>query len=447
MRKSTSMSAPGFTAAASLYKTSVSYAAFRETAGMGYIEVVDTGGSVFQAAGSLTFQDHSGLHFGPSIFHDHSTLRRCGGLGDPCCWAPFQNVPAFGPYVSCNEGLGCDISTGKCVAPCGGVRQVCCDGPETRAPKWTVDGKVYSPEYAGLREMCNQGGCDLQMHRCGIPCGTQDNDPCCPPDGKQASAHCVGLNLECVFDSGTVTSGTCHACGSQGKPPCRRGCDFGLGIRDGLCDICGGYLQPPCDQGCNPGLGSYVGLCFPCGDIGEIPCDTYCNGDLGIKNGLCAVCGWHDQPPCDGGCNEGTTPIWGGVCTPCGADGQPPCPNGCRLYRKLVNGVCRYCGHVGQIACDSGCGPGLFVINGLCANVPMPATCGSVGEGCVADNLPGWHCCQNPNATELCVNGTCRACTPHGKECWPGSTLTCCSDGDICKLDQISGKIICDVPG
>jgi hypothetical protein len=444
------MSAPGFTAASSLYKTNASYTALREGSRGGNATIFDGGGWTIPLAGSPTFQDHSNLHAGPSIFHDRSTIHRCGGLGGPCCKAPFQNVAAFGPYVSCNEGLGCDISTGKCVAPCGGTGQVCCDGPETRAPRWTVDGRVYSPNYPGLREMCNQGGCDLQMHRCGIPCGTQDNDPCCPPDAKQATAHCVGPNLECHFDSVPATSGTCHACGSQGKPPCRRGCDFGLGIRNGLCDICGGYLQLPCDQGCNPGLGSDVGLCLPCGDIGEIPCDGGCNGGLGIKNGLCAVCGGQDQPPCDAGCNEGTTLIWG-VCTRCGSVGQPPCSGGCRYSWaiKVVNGVCRLCGNPGQIPCDSGCNPGLLLINGLCASAPVPRTCSSVGEPCAPDNLPGWHCCQNPNAPEVCVNETCRACVPHGQECLPYSTWICCgaNDGDICKLDQSSGKIVCDIPG
>src|SRR4029453_2316025 len=98
---------------------------------------------------------------------------RCGGLGQPCCHAPFQNVPAFGPLVSCEQGLGCDITINKCVSPCGGPGQVCCDGPQTRAPKWTADGKVYSPNTWDMQEMCSAGACERQTHRC-FACGTAE---------------------------------------------------------------------------------------------------------------------------------------------------------------------------------------------------------------------------------------------------------------------------------
>jgi hypothetical protein len=63
----------------------------------------------------------------------------CGGLGDVCCRPPAlaaaESTPVFGPLVSCGRGLGCDITSDRCVQPCGGTGQVCCDGPETRALK------------------------------------------------------------------------------------------------------------------------------------------------------------------------------------------------------------------------------------------------------------------------------------------------------------------------
>ena len=65
---------------------------------------------------------------------------KCGGQGEACCKPPGTHPASLGPLVSCKVGLGCDVTTDRCVAPCGGTGQVCCDGPETRAPKWTADG-------------------------------------------------------------------------------------------------------------------------------------------------------------------------------------------------------------------------------------------------------------------------------------------------------------------
>src|SRR5664279_719656 len=117
----------------------------------------------------------------------------CGMLGGPCCEAPHQNLPAYGPLVSCDQGLGCDVATKTCVAPCGGPGQPCCDGPDTSALKWTADGAVYSPNWWNVREMCT-GACDKQTHRC-FTCGMTDLSPCCPPDAAQATARCRGTDL------------------------------------------------------------------------------------------------------------------------------------------------------------------------------------------------------------------------------------------------------------
>jgi hypothetical protein len=316
------MSFPGFTAETSLYATSASYAILATNYGR------STGGVITGTGWAPVFgRDSAWLeHPGGWPF-----FRRCGALGEDCCRAPIQN-PDSGPYVSCQDGLGCDITTGKCVSPCGGTGKVCCDGPGTRATKWTPDGKVYSPNTWNMREMCDQGACDRQSHRC-FACGTQDGAPCCPPDAAQATARCIGTHVECEFDPvGFFVSGTCRGCGIKGKPPCRWGCDPGLDIRNGLCDICGGDSQSPCDRGCNRGLG--------------------------LAHGLCAECGGQGQPPCDSGCNSGTILI-NGVCTACGDEGQPPCagmtchgdlhPNIDILSNRLLCTV--FCGHFHQYAC------------------------------------------------------------------------------------------------
>jgi hypothetical protein len=375
----------------------------------------------------------------------------CGGLGNVCCRAPSALAnPAFGPLVACQEGLGCDITTNKCVKPCGVTGGVCCDGPETRAPKWTADGKVYSPNTFNMREMCDAGACSVQTHRCSA-CGTTSGGACCGPDAAQATARCIGDRLECKFNNDAATSGICLKCGIKGNPPCRWGCDPNLDLRNDLCDICGADMQPRCDRGCNPGLEVAQGLCRHCGDAGQIPCDRGCKYPLDVKNGVCAACGWNGQPPCDRGCNVSMKPI-SGVCRPCGGSGQPPCGQTCTPPMKMANGVCRFCGANGQIPCDSGCNPNLVVKNGLCTVPPTPPPpstpiCATVNEACVPDNKPGTHCCQQPGP-QICNFGFCKACVPHGQVCALGGTQICCnaSAGDVCKLDVPSGQAICDIP-
>jgi hypothetical protein len=372
----------------------------------------------------------------------------CGGLGEACCKAPGTHSPELGPLVACKNGLGCDITTNKCVQPCGANGEVCCDGPETRAVKWTADGKVYSPNTWNMIEMCHAGACDIQTHRC-FSCGVTDGQACCPPDAAQATARCIGDYLECEYSYFSYKVGTCRACGSRNKPPCRWGCDNGLELRKGLCDICGADQQPPCDRGCNLGLHVANGLCRQCGGNNQIPCDSGCNYPLKIKNQLCVVCGGNNQQPCDFGCDFGMKNI-NGVCKPCGNTGQPPCAQTCNYPLKPVNGVCMPCGANGQIPCDSGCNHGLVVKNGVCAlpTPEQPQTCATLNQPCVANHVSGMHCCEN-GAPLLCVYGQCRACVPHGSECALGATQLCCDakNGDSCVLDQASEKVVCGIPG
>lgn len=381
-----------------------------------------------------------------------SPFARCGALGEACCRAPeaVQNVAVFGPLVSCQEGLGCDLASGRCVAPCGGTGQPCCDGPETRALKWTADGRTYSPNSWNMREMCTAGACEKQTHRC-FGCGTGDGQPCCPPDAAQATARCVGDRLTCIFDPDSFgESGTCYACGVRGHRPCPWGCDAGLGLRHGLCDVCGGDGQPPCDGGCQAGLAVAQGLCRQCGGNHQIPCDFGCRAGLGLKQGRCEMCNGPGQAPCDSGCSAGTR-LSNGVCVACGRDGQPPCANGCVYPLRVAGNLCRSCGAQGQIPCDIGCDQGLIVSGGRCVKPPGTAPgeiCATAGEACVADFVAGKHCCRTGGPL-LCVYGKCWPCVPHGEECKVGGSWICCSekDGDSCVLDQASEKVICGIPG
>ena len=252
------MNIPGFSAEASLYKTS------RHYRGSGEFDQAD--GSIYPALSISDFLKSSlGLADLVATTRDLGSLGYvdnpfpfaipCGALGKACCRAPAgsQNISAFGPLVSCQERLGCDITTNKCVSPCGGPGQVCCDGPETRAVKWTAAGEIYSPNSWNMREMCDTGVCDKQTHRC-ITCGTQTGGPCCSSDASQATARCfrdaqTGNRLVCNDPWGSAGS-YCVECGKGGQPKCSTSgeapCDDGLVEResDGTCVFCGWAGHP-----------------------------------------------------------------------------------------------------------------------------------------------------------------------------------------------------------
>lgn len=372
----------------------------------------------------------------------------CGALGEGCCRPPGSvSSPGVGPVVACDTGLGCDVSTNTCVSPCGGTGQVCCDGPDTRATKWTSDGKLYSPTGPFVRDMCNAGACDPVSHRC-FACGNADSQPCCGPDAQQATARCVGENLHCEFTAGSFdTRGICRACGIRGREPCPWGCEDDLGVRNNLCDICGAANQPPCDNGCKAPLGVVHGLCNACGNLNQVPCDSGCRGGLGVRNGLCEACGGANQPPCDNGCKTGTRLI-DNICRACGGLNQPPCTSGCNYPLRVAGGVCQQCGALGQIPCDVGCNSGLVIVNNRCQQpTGGPTTCSTQGQTCVADFVSGMHCCQGGGPL-LCVYGQCKACVLHGQQCVNNGSQICCDakDGDICRLDQASGTATCDIP-
>jgi hypothetical protein len=314
----------------------------------------------------------------------------CGALGKPCCRAPAasQNIPAFGPLVGCQQGLGCDLTTNTCVSACGGPGQVCCDGPETRAAKWTADGKIYSPNSRNLREMCDTGVCDKQAHRC-ITCGTQDGGPCCSSDAAQATARCfrdakTGNRLVCNDRWARDAGGICLACGKSGQPKCLTAgespCDDGLVEResDGICVSCGSVGQPTCDRG------------EPCRDGESVP---------NLSFSECLPAGGPNQP-CRpdghfGGCNyQGLFCNNGHICQSCGNPGEICCPpgnlkyevshnTGCQQPAECVNNRCFACGEVDFPVCPGKdpCRNDSVAVNGWCRSAAPPPGGGGGGGG------------------------------------------------------------------
>ena len=369
------MRLPKFNAERSLYKTSRHYrmiGKFGQVAGTIYpaLSINDLVGS---SLGLSDLVAKSSRDFGDLIYVDSPlpTAVSCGALGKACCRAPAasQNVPAFGPLVSCQKGLGCDITTNKCVSTCGIPGQVCCDGPETRAPKWTADGRIYSPNSRNMREMCDTGVCDKQTHRC-ITCGTQAGGPCCSSDAAQATTRCyrdakTGHRLVCN-DS---WAGNCVECGQVGQPTCKT--------------------------------------------TGEAPCD-----DGGVeKNGLCVFCGWAGQPTCDRGepCRGGHSvpDRWFNECIAAGGPNQPCRPDGGCDYQGLFcnnSRICQSCGHPGETCCAPGNLDNLVSGNTGCL---QPAEC--VNNRCFACGqkdlpvCPGKDFCRD--GSEI-VSGWCRGAPP-----------------------------------
>jgi len=375
------MSTPGFTAETSLYRTSASYHSLAI-------------GSDRLISGIIT-DNRWTPHFGSDVIsvEPPTFLYSCGALGKACCRAPHQDVPAFGPLVSCQQGLGCDITTNKCVSTCGGPGQVCCDGPETRATKWTAAGWNYSPSDPNLREMCDAGVCDRQTHRC-ITCGTRDGGRCCSSDAAQAIARCFR-------DAKTDHRLVCIA--------------RWVGDAGGMCVECGDGGQPACET------------------VGESPCaDGYVE-----RNGLCVPCGWAGQPTCDLG-----EPCRGGhsvpnrsfsECLPAGGPNQPCRPDGGCDYQGLFcnNGrICQSCGHPGEICCPPGRLDPIVSNNTGCL---QPAVC--LNNRCFAcgqENMPvcpGSNYCSDGSES---VNGWCRPCGKEGQVCCRSLSIYC-DPGMTCK--------------
>ena len=76
-----------------------------------------------------------------------------------------------------------------------------------------------------------------------------------------------------------------------------------------------------------------------------------------------------------------------------------------------------------------------------------PPACAQASEACVADFVAGKHCCQAPATPNplLCVYGSCKTCIPRGQQC--SKNQTCCTYGDVCRLDVETQKETCGLGG
>ena len=271
----------------------------------------------------------------------------CGSEGKSCCRPPesLQNSTNLGQLVNCKQDLGCDISANTCVSPCGREGQVCCDGPETNAPRWTEDGKVY--QSTGMaRDMCQSSYCNKTTRRCVTnKCGMNIGDACCPPQPSIGVASCLNSSLYCKFETDKQDSGICQPCGEAGRPACDKdyGCREGFAEnKDGICVPCGTSSgQPICDRG------------DPCRDDRLVPHP--------LTHTTCVDAGGLDQPCMKGNqcaigglrCNEQ------GICGGCGKRGENCCSgNYCQSTTVSIGCItdrCRECGEEGQPCCGTDC--------------------------------------------------------------------------------------------
>ncbi len=328
----------------------------------------------------------------------------CGDEGHACCGPSPANRSELDPPF-CNKTLGCNILTNRCESPCGQVGQVCCDGPDTDAPR-----KGLSPNSRLLKPMCEASVCDGTKRRCVTDCGMKAGEPCCGPQPPLAVASCINPSLTCHFDDVSSKSGLCRPCGGNGQEPCPgEHCQPKLVVAGGHCVPCGAKGLPSCNDGCDPPLVEDLksGLCVPCGTYGVRSCENGCQPPL-VPKGFEKLCYYVPQP-------------------------TPPAP-------------------LGAVGGGSGSG------KGSPSNPPSGNTgksnsplCANIDSVCVDSHQSGIHCCGE---NVICNYGYCKACVPHGAECLPHQTQICCDakNGDICTLDQSatqqSGRdvVTCGIP-
>lgn len=163
-------------------------------------------------------------------------LMFCGAAGQRCCSEYRGSAGVIGP-THCNVGLGCNIATNTCEAPCGGANQVCCDGPETVAAQGGPFYRQSDGTFVPRKQMCVVGACSNSSRRCDSGCGASAGAACCGPQPSLAVASCQGA-LACRFSDVSMSSGTCEACGKVGQlmcttsPRCEDGSDA---LEDGTC--------------------------------------------------------------------------------------------------------------------------------------------------------------------------------------------------------------------
>jgi hypothetical protein len=211
---------PGFTAEASVYRTSGSY------------RTVVSGASVMAPSDSISLPAFSWAdlisHSMIDLMGDIDILwNRCDTPGSPCCRADSEVKT---PH--CHKGLGCNLTTNQCER-CGGPGQVCCDGHFTGFSLKGYTGFLLDP--SERISTCDPGlRCDATLAPDGISwvgtrrcqsCGTKTGGPCCAPDTSYGLGRCFtdatsGDRLVCN-DPWAGALGACVPCGKwAGQPAC-----------------------------------------------------------------------------------------------------------------------------------------------------------------------------------------------------------------------------------
>jgi len=193
---------------------------------------------------------------------------RCDLPGRLCC-APDASVKT----LHCEGTVGCNVVTGRCES-CGGVGQVCCDGPFTDFSNKSYTGiSIDSTERftscdAGLR--CDATSTDginwVGTRRC-QQCGSREGGLCCAPDDHYAFGRCnpdsqTGKHLAC--DVPYSAQGTCVAC----EPLCYRSCPRRCGQQ------CPGDCSP-WDPGPCPNTVCYLECMDECQSACDIDCADF----------------------------------------------------------------------------------------------------------------------------------------------------------------------------
>lgn len=278
-------------------------------------------------------------------------------------------------------------------------------------------------------EVCDLGGCALNCAggstKCGNACVDVQNDP----------AHCGNCDTTCaageVCDNGTcalVCSGGSTQCGAscvntQNDPnhcgACNNLCAFGEVCNQGTCGlVCtGGTVK--CGSSCAnvatdaANCGSCFNTCGPAQVCSNGVCSLVCGGGTTKCGGSCVDTS-KDQFNC-GGCANVCGPglaCQNGTCTLVCGSGTTKCGNAC----VNTQNDSAHCG-----GCDNPCPQGQVCSAGVCTVVCGPGTT-QCGASCVDVQNDPTHCgnCQTscgpyPNATAVCVAGSCASFCNEGQ--------------------------------
>jgi len=377
----------------------------------------------------------------------NTNVNNCGSCGTVCNLANATATCTSGScqIASCNSGYedcnsspgdGCEINTNTNVNNCGGCGTVC-----------NLPNSV---------ESCTAGTCEIASCNSGYAdCNSLPADGCEINTNTNVN-NCGGCGTVCNLPNATevCSGGTCQigSC-SSGYRDCNStaadGCEININTNINNCGSCGNQCTndhggTACISGlCTPTCVGLWGNCDGDADDGcETQLDTLTNcGGCGITCNL---------PNASETCATGTCEIVS--CNLGYADCNSTAADGCEINTNTNINNCGSCGTQcindhGSTVCTSGiCVPTCVGLWGNCNSNPVDGceTALTTLTDCGACGVP----CDLPGSGETCVTGTCEV-----SSCNPGYADCNGNPGDGCEINTNTDVnncgacgVVCNLP-